>query len=259
MMNDACRSRGFSREDLVASFAGCALVLACASTVRNQGGEDGVAGAAGAAGAPSTSGGGSLAAAGSGGTRGALNDECSKDEYLDSTGSCMALTDCAPGEYVSSPESSRSDRECSTCPAKTYSTTRNATRCSSWTECQNGEEESVAPSATRGRVCSVCGAGKFQQAGACMDLTQCQSAEFESTPPTSDSDRVCAAVSDCESGEFVSAEPTATSDRQCDECTSGTFSNMSNADDCLEWGVCGWASVASPGSTQSDVVCEEGE
>ncbi|HKO46435.1 MAG TPA: hypothetical protein VJV79_01850 [Polyangiaceae bacterium] len=239
----------------------------------------GAAGAAtGAAGA--TSGAAGAAGGSSAGSSGAEGDStCSEQEYDDGT-SCKVLTNCAGGEYEKSPPTPESDRvcgplsscgagtfvsieptakwdrACSPCEKGTFSSVLNAVTCAPWTGCKSGESESVPPSATSDRICSTCGTGKYRVNDQCQPLTVCSASQFESSPATAVSDRKCQALATCEPGSKQTAAPTATTDRQCAACSSGTFSNQTNASACKAWTACTASQTQSvPGTTTSDIVC----
>jgi hypothetical protein len=87
---------------------------------------------------------------------------------------CRTIRSCEPGEKVEAESTATSDRECSPCPAGSFSTEKNSTTCEDWRECEEGEHESLAPSPTRDRACSPCPAGSFpspDDVSECLDST----------------------------------------------------------------------------------------
>jgi len=72
---------------------------------------------------------------------------------------CVKQSDCAPGQAVSSAGNATTDRSCSACPAKTYSTTSNAVSCTSKTDCMAGTAVAVDGGSTADQTCVACSHG----------------------------------------------------------------------------------------------------
>ncbi|EGD79303.1 hypothetical protein PTSG_09719 [Salpingoeca rosetta] len=75
---------------------------------------------------------------------------------------CKQLTVCRPSEYVKTPATSSTDRECEQCPPNTFSSTDNAATCASYSTCGVNKYASVAPSPTNDRGCTPCPSGQVQ-------------------------------------------------------------------------------------------------
>lgn len=64
-------------------------------------------------------------------------------------------------------------------------------------------------------------------------------------------------MTNCVSGQRVVSEPTPTSNRQCAACPAGTFSQGTNAQDCVPWRECSGAfKEDAPGSATTDRTCK---
>ena len=120
--------------------------------------------------------------------------DCEQQTHLQVACILTTFTSCQAGSYQTVAPTEFNDRECSPCPAETYSTTTNVAACVPWTTCDAGEFTEVPGSPTNDQTCDDCPAGTF-------------SAE-ENAP-------VCTAWSPCAWGQLQVASGTATTDTQC--------------------------------------------
>ncbi len=74
-----------------------------------------------------------------------------------------------------------------------------------------------------------------------------------------DPSTACQEHTTCAAGEFVQSEGTASSDRVCAACSSGTYSDETNAAACSPWTACAWSEAeAQAPSATLDRGCEPG-
>ena len=108
---------------------------------------------------------------------------------------CKALQQCVAGEYVSKASTLTSQRECSSCPAKTFSSEGNTPVCASWLGCMPGTYISTQATPLSDRVCSPCTLGLTYQLESnqnhCVAVSTCKQSETQLAAPTTSTDRVC--------------------------------------------------------------------
>ncbi len=81
-------------------------------------------------------------------------DAASWDHDSNPVTACAPRITCNAGQYVSNAGSATANRECSACPAGTFSNQANAVRCMESTVCASGYAEVSRPSSTANRSCS---------------------------------------------------------------------------------------------------------
>ncbi|EGD73459.1 hypothetical protein PTSG_05162 [Salpingoeca rosetta] len=173
-----------------------------------------------------------------------------QDEQDKST--CKVLTTCRPGSYVSVMPLPAQNRECTACPAGSYSDTENAAQC---TPCGEGEYQD-ARSSVKCQPARVCGVGEFVSAPATSSSdTQCGrcdgTTEFQNEPDQTS----CKPVRVCGSLEEQVVPPTAVSDRVC-QCKLGVGYVDNGATACTPVSVCQSGHVEFlPATRTSDRVC----
>ena len=163
--------------------------------------------------------------------------------------SCIAVTDCEPGEYLVAAATRTSDAVCKSCKVgQTYSTTTNAKSCIPVDTCGVGEREKIAPTASSNRTCEPCDDGFFQDSplhsfGTCKEWTDCSPGQYIAEPGSAESDRLCddcsgvvtyqpkanqmecLNVTRCEADEYELTPPAANRDRVCAPCTAASSCN----------------------------------
>jgi hypothetical protein len=170
-----------------------------------------------------------------GGSRPVACEAGTFDHDASAASECVAWSNCAPGEYVSSGGTNLADRSCTPCGPESFSDSTNAAACDEWTDCPVGTAIDSPGTALADRTCTACDTGEFSDT-------------VNST--------TCTAWDDCEPGSYVSAPATSTTDRECSACASGTFTSTQNASSCATWASCAPGEyVSTPGSTSTDQVC----
>jgi hypothetical protein len=158
---------------------------------------------------------------------------------------CVAWRSCDPGSYVSTAGTGTADRQCTTCPAGTNTTSANQSSCVPTGACPAGTT-GTAPN------CTPCAAGQYCAGGA-SPSEACASGSWDDD---ANHETVCAPWSACAAGQHVSVDGTATSDRACTSCTSGSFSATPNAATCTVWTSCAVGDyVSTNGSATADRQC----
>jgi formylglycine-generating enzyme len=177
---------------------------------------------------------------------------CADGTYA-SNGVCVPFSQCAPGEFVSSPGTSTSDRQCSPCAIGTFSEVNNAATCTAWTSCAAGQFITDQGTETSDRQCGTCGPGTFSGSTNATSCGACSTGKFAADEGSSS----CATWSTCPAGEFVTASGTASTDRACAACEFGTFSTIPNASECTPYQRCNTGyTEATPGTLTSDRSCK---
>lgn len=83
------------------------------------------------------------------------------DDRLPAT-PCSLMTDCVPGQYVSSSGDAFTNRSCNTCSAGTFAALVNSPQCQPWRTCAAPTSfELAAPDVTHDRQCDDCPAQSF--------------------------------------------------------------------------------------------------
>ena len=75
---------------------------------------------------------------------------------------CRGVRSCFAGDFVSAQPTKTSDRTCSRCAAKTFTTTENAGTCQAMTLCQEDQYMKDGGTHQKDRVCVACPAGQVQ-------------------------------------------------------------------------------------------------
>jgi alpha-tubulin suppressor-like RCC1 family protein len=78
------------------------------------------------------------------------------DNDSDPATQCTPVGECGPGEFVSAQPTPKTNRSCSDCPPRTFSTTSNSSQCAPWTDCPAGYFVSTQGSSTGDRACTPC-------------------------------------------------------------------------------------------------------
>ncbi len=74
-----------------------------------------------------------------------------------------------------------------------------------------------------------------------------------------DPETPCQALTSCDAGEYVQSEGSSASDRICAICSSGTYSDVSNASACSLWTACSWTELETQApSATTDRSCGPG-
>ena len=109
---------------------------------------------------------------------------------------CQAWSICMPGyQAVNDSASAISDRQCTACPEKYFSSTNTtAEACQPWHNCSPGSFVTTEPSATVDRLCQACSIRSFantENAASCENRTLCAPGFFEAISATLSSDNQC--------------------------------------------------------------------
>ena len=151
----------------------------------------------------------------------------------------------APGQYISTPHTWYSDRDCSPCADGTVQAGTSGDSCSPWRVCVPAGYQIVPPTLSSDRVCAP--------------INLCDPAtEFVVQDATPTSDFICANVTlGCPApGQYISVPSTGYTDRGCSPCADGTFQPGTSGDPCDPWRVCAPAGYQIvPPTLSSDRVC----
>ena len=150
------------------------------------------------------------------------------DDDSNAATACVAMTNCATGQYVSTVGTPTTDRACTACAAGTYSDTTNVT------------------------ACTACTAGTYCASGATSPVACGSSSndfDLDSDPATA-----CVAMMTCVAGKYVSDVGNATTDRTCTACAAGTYSDTTNVTACT---ACTAGTYCASGAT-AEVACGSG-
>jgi hypothetical protein len=132
---------------------------------------------------------------------------------------CRAWSLCPPGlQAVNDSASAITDRQCTPCPEKYYSSVNTTVEaCRPWRDCNPGTLVTMTPSATADRLCKACENHTFaarSNAATCDNITICQPGFFQATTATP------------------------SSDAKCRLCPDNTFQSMLGGKVCQPWTLC---------------------
>jgi hypothetical protein len=140
--------------------------------------------------------------------------------------SCLAWSNCRPGEYIAAVGSSAFDRSCKACPRGTFSESMNAIECERYVACEAGEFVLEAGTKVETQVCDSCEAGSFSSKENSKTCEACPEGAFVDH----DGAKACAPWTRCGFSEGIATPGSATSDVVC-EVQSGSRQFGSEADD----------------------------
>lgn len=163
-----------------------------------------------------------------------------------------APADCPPGTWVTQQPTGTTNRECTPCPAGSFSSSLNAPSCLAWNDCPAGQRVATAPSDVADRGCAACEAGTYSTVAnstGCAPVGTCAPGSSPAAPPTMTSPLQCAA---CAVGTYCAGGMTAAV-----PCASGEWDHDANpASVCVPWTPCSPGSAVSmPGTATTDLVC----
>ena len=178
----------------------------------------------------------------------AVTGACSEGQY-ERGDECQAVTECEPGEYVSTAASETTDRICAQCPHGQYSDLANSAKCRSWKACNPGEFVAEPGTVASEQICEPCPAGmvsRARNAPSCGDPNDCQPGEELLTQADEESCRTCDAGEYCAGGE-----------RAAESCAAGAWDHDgSAATPCVPWTPCVAQTVlVAAGTATTDQQC----
>jgi hypothetical protein len=165
-------------------------------------------------------------------------EPCAADTWDHDGGSstaCVARSDCAAGQSVTSDGDATINRTCAACVAGSYSGGTNTVSCTTWTSCQPGQSIGTPGTATTNELCVGCASGRFSSA---------------SDAP------VCELWADCAAGKHVTNTPSTTVDRTCADCAAGAYTAQANQAICLPEDACAAGTEqTAPGTSTMSPLC----
>lgn len=144
--------------------------------------------------------------------------------YSEASLTCMPVTSCGAGEYVSAAPSGKADMECAACPPHTYQplSRHRSPACTQQPACGAGEKYVESPDGREEAQCAPCPLQTFQAADSHRDAN-------------------CTAVQPCTAGTFYAPlQPVSNAALQCTACAADEWrgEELHLFDTCIPWQQC---------------------
>ena len=157
---------------------------------------------------------------------------------------CDRIRTCAPGTYMATDATPKTNRECFACPVGRYQgkpnqagNTAGGTACIPLSWCGPGQHVKEVGSSTSDRTCSPCPGGTYM-------------------PQPKHSNTACFPVEDCRPGTRMVADYNVSTDRVCAPCPPYSFQGKQNQPACQPQRVCpSGQRVLFIGSVVADLTC----